>query len=301
MNALEMIAHTRLILDSKELQGSGSWTDANLLAYLSLAQRQLWAIEVEINPWRYLRTATGADLELAFATVSPGLIRAPMPRTVFRIEQLLWSGHEGLCKIPVTQFEDIARYIYPRKQRDEQTGWFVGYQGEIYLTSPSVTLADLLFFYVQRPADLVVFTAVGGSTTETYATGGQEDLGTLRFDTSAYVGTKLQVVSANTAAPEFEIVTVSAFELATYPDVIFTHSAATEPVQAGDRVASISALDESFHEVVCYLAALRALGQEANLAALSAIAPMSQGLLEKWAAISRRGQGQTEAKMLYEP
>ncbi len=303
MNALDLIAYTRSILDASQGQsGSGPWSDSDLLSYLSAAQRQLWAVQVDTNPWPYLLTATLADLGLTFTTVTPGLIRAKMPRYVFRIEMLMALITDGLEPVPVVGLQSLQNTVSDRYASNETPSWFVGHGGDLYFTASAVDTSCYLAFYSMRPPDLVVFTAsADGTTTTTLATKAEsETLGALRSDSQAYSGTTMEVVSADESLPEGELLRVSASAVTSYPTIRLTHDALSAAVEEGDTIAMVPLIDESFHELLCYMAALRALDQEGNLRDKDTLAQTTKDLYQRWLSINRRGQGQDEARMSYE-
>lgn len=302
MNIRELIDTTRLLIGADESVGSGAFGDEDLVKFVDHSLNLLWAHQVDVCPNFYLETATTTELGMTFTQVATGQYRARLPRYIYqvvRIDAESTTDYNG--RLPHLGFQASGETRPFRASVTAPCGWFVAANNTVYFQGVDRAPGTYRVWYVRRQPGMVMLTAVSGSTTAFTATiGTSETLGNLKANADWYIGSRFEITSAGNAIPQGEEAFVTDYSVgASYPTATFTVETLSAAIGVGDTLAMIPMLDEASHELVCYLAAIRAMDRLGNDRWKAILSTTASDLWEKWIALARRTQLQEEATMLY--
>lgn len=302
MNALQLIARTRVLIDADSSVGSGPFDDGQILGFVDNSLKSLWAHQVDVCPNFYLETATTTELGMTFTAVAVDQYRARLPRHVYQIVRVDAEGSSSYNgRLPHLGFQASAQQYMPNARSSMPCGWFVGMNNTLYVQGGGSANAAYRIWFVRRQPELLVLTASEGSTTSFVAAIGDEVAGSLRSNADWYVGSRFEITSASGALPEGEEVIVTDYAPSSaYPDMTFTIEEISAAIDEGDTLAMVPIIDEASHELVCYLSALRAMDRTGNDRVKAMLGGTAKDLWEKWIALARRTQLQDEATILHE-
>lgn len=289
MNVTELIQYTKDLTRDLNQGQNPFWSDAQVLRFLNAALRFLTQRKVESDPDALMERATFSELGMTQVPIAGSLYEYRLPDFVLEVRKIerVTDGQTEIVDVTsVAEFQNYAA------QRGVQGAGFVGrwfWGGDRRLmTTASVESGELRLWYVHRPPELVRFHATGGSATTVTASAtalGASGLGVLRARPGHYIGAYLECEAASAAAPEAERARITGFAVGTYPAVTYTVDVPWGATPAsGDLFSVTPALDEIFHELLCYEAAKRMLDSEGNVTHREAISATARDLFVQFIA-----------------
>lgn len=299
MNTAELVQYTRDLLNASE--DLDPWTEAELLRYLNQSLKYLYARKIESDPASLAEYGTFSGLGMSFTAIDGGLWEGRVPD--FVVAKLKVEKVNGGYATEVG-VQDIQNYhvesAYGSPTIATNACWIEGGNRRILLNEEPDTTAWRLW-YVRRPPDLVRLYAYGGTTTTITANvTAAHALGTQSKIEGYYVGAFVEITSAGSAPPEGERSRITGYTKGTYPTFTFTlDTTLSAATTSNDVVDMIPAIDELHHELLCYMAASRALDKEGNSAQKAAISDTAKDLYAQFLTSGETRQLQTVRRMEY--